>query len=193
MARKMSNDELYKLLRQMSNDELYKLLRQDAFDLREKAKTLFREAQDAQRCRNHELCKKLKKQAHSKLTEAQQWQKVAAEIIFNITNAKNNKFVIDLHGLHTSEAVGYVSQRLVQLNESNDTAQPLLVITGRGIHSRLGPKLPTAIKDFCDENGYYYKEGKPGTILVYITTRFSKSLKSHFEEYEEPLELKWVF
>lgn len=57
-------------------------------------------------------------------------QEVAAEAIFKMKNANNNEFVIDLHGLHASEAVDYVYRRLVLLDESADAPQPLLVITG---------------------------------------------------------------
>ncbi|GFZ18698.1 smr (Small MutS Related) domain-containing protein [Actinidia rufa] len=40
------------------------------------------------------------------------------------------------------------------------------VITGRGNHSRGQAALPTAVRNFLNENGYHYDEARPGLITV---------------------------
>lgn len=55
---------------------------------------------------------------------------------------------IDLHGFRVQEAVNYVAEVLVRIINDN-SASFLLIVTGRGKHSRNGmPKIRPAIESF---------------------------------------------
>ncbi|PSR88064.1 Polyadenylate-binding protein [Actinidia chinensis var. chinensis] len=53
-----------------------------------------------------------------------------------------------------------------QRASSQQRPTSLDVITGRGNHSRGQAALPTAVKNFLNENGYHYDEARPGLITV---------------------------
>ncbi|XP_010674328.2 uncharacterized protein LOC104890512 [Beta vulgaris subsp. vulgaris] len=137
--------------------------------------------------------------------------KAACEIL-SIRNEKNGIWILDLHGLHASEAVQAVKERLYmieaqvlshkqskqprplefpnsfrtkaevwcdrysdkcnKLEQSDEQASHKLkpvcleVITGIGNHSRGGAALPTAVKTFLADNGYWFDEARPGVIMV---------------------------
>ena len=63
---------------------------------------------------------------------------------------------IDLHGLHTDEAVEYMEKCLV---ENQQSEKPVYVITGTGHHSRNArEKLGRSVKEWLEGWGYAYKE-----------------------------------
>ncbi|CAK9146435.1 unnamed protein product [Ilex paraguariensis] len=82
-----------------------------------------------------------------------------------------NMWKLDLHGLHAMEAVQALEAHLKMIESQVSTSarqrrRSLLVITGRGNHSRGQPVLPTVIRNFLSENGYDYDDSGPGAITV---------------------------
>ena len=66
---------------------------------------------------------------------------------------QNQSDVLDLHGLHVSEATTFCLEYLHQYFARNN--QPLRIITGSGTHSRLGEsRLYPAIWNLLKKNGY---------------------------------------
>lgn len=50
----------------------------------------------------------------------------------------------------------------------------LVVITGRGNHSRSQPALPAAVRSFLNENGYRFDESRPGVVTVRPKFRYAQ-------------------
>ncbi|CAK9146432.1 unnamed protein product [Ilex paraguariensis] len=95
----------------------------------------------------------------------------AAKEILRIENWNNDIWKLDLHGLHAMEAVQALEEHL-QIIESEASIslrqrqRSLLVITGRGVHSRGQAVLPTATRSFLSERGYHYDDSRPGVFTV---------------------------
>ncbi|KAJ8648344.1 hypothetical protein MRB53_001367 [Persea americana] len=82
--------------------------------------------------------------------------------------------LIDLHGLHVSEAIHILKQELSFLRSTARSAvQPLqvLICVGTGHHtkgSRTPARLPIAVERFLLEEGLEYKESQPGLLQVVL-------------------------
>ncbi|KAJ1385082.1 Smr domain [Sesbania bispinosa] len=92
-----------------------------------------------------------------KMDIAQELNSKAATEIFKFNNRKNHIWRMDLHGLHASEAVQALQDRLHKIESEGSEhvhtkpVRHLLVITGVGKHSQGKPVLPTTVKSFLDK------------------------------------------
>jgi len=90
----------------------------------------------------------------------------AASVVFNANNKDLDENTIDLHGLHVTEAIQRVEQRVKQAREEG--RKNLTVIVGRGNHSVDGiPKLKPAVERLMAEQAIFCTPDKPRLGCIY--------------------------
>jgi DNA-nicking Smr family endonuclease len=67
---------------------------------------------------------------------------------------------IDLHGLTVAEAQAQLRSFFIEAHRNG--WKKVLIIHGKGIHSKDEPKLKKAVMDFIEHSSYAGKHGKPG-------------------------------
>jgi len=93
----------------------------------------------------------------------------AANTIFDHNNQKHSPDTIDLHGLYKAEAMKLLAERVETCKKSK--ADHLIVVVGRGTHSKNGKKLEPATATFATKNGIEFERNVPRDGC--ITFRFS--------------------
>ncbi|XP_060212375.1 uncharacterized protein LOC132639995 [Lycium barbarum] len=108
-------------------------------------------------------------QEHLQKIESQMTQNRAVHVnqvnLFESTGRNVNLFESAGHNVNLFESAGHNVNLFASLLNKQRPAF-LEVITGKGIHSRGQPALPTFIRSFLMENGYHYEERRPGVITV---------------------------
>lgn len=97
------------------------------------------------------------------------------------SSAPGQEIYVDLHGLHSEEAVEYLERILL---ENSRESKPVYAITGTGHHSKNGKdKVGKAIRNFLNEWRYAYREfsvpsdrNNMGGILGIDARSYDKSL-----------------
>ncbi|XP_059317421.1 uncharacterized protein LOC132067990 [Lycium ferocissimum] len=102
-------------------------------------------------------------QEHLQKIESQMTQNGATHV--NQVNLFESAGRIDVNLFESAGRIDVENENKVSLLNKQRPAF-LEVITGRGIHSRGQPALPTFIRSFLIENGYRYEERRPGVITV---------------------------
>ncbi len=64
---------------------------------------------------------------------------------------------VDLHALHVDEAIKAVADHVTALSIL-PSSMLLVIITGRGKHSRAGPQVQPAIRAWLQDRGLVYRE-----------------------------------
>lgn len=172
-------------------DDVYLSHRKEAMKMMRMAAQHSRAASNAFLRGDHISAQQNSSLAHEKRLTAEILNAEAASEILRIQNKNNGIWKIDLHGLHASEAVNALKERLQKIelefvgkravstitppfendmkkrNELSQHKQMILqVITGTGNHSKGQASLPIAIKSFLIENGYRFDDARPGVIGV---------------------------
>lgn len=172
-------------------DDVYLSHRKEAMKMMRMAAQHSRAANNAFLRGDHISAQRNSSLAHEKRLTAEILNAEAASEILRIQNKNNGVWKIDLHGLHASEAVNALTERLQKIelefvgkravstiappfendikkrNELSQHKQMILqVITGTGNHSKGEASLPIAIKTFLIENGYRFDDARPGVIAV---------------------------
>ncbi|XXG40751.1 hypothetical protein AAC387_Pa01g1389 [Persea americana] len=162
---------------------LYSELREEARDHARVRNAYFEQARQAYLIGNKALAKELsvKGQLHNMQMKAAHGK--AKESIYRQRNpigpelqsyGRGQERLIDLHGLHVSEAIHILKQELSFLRSTARSAvQPLqvLICVGTGHHtkgSRTPARLPIAVERFLLEEGLEYKESQPGLLQVVL-------------------------
>ncbi|XP_074601292.1 NEDD4-binding protein 2-like [Brevipalpus obovatus] len=77
---------------------------------------------------------------------------------------------LDLHGIHSDEVIptldSYISCKEEELKYRNIDKLNLNIITGRGAHSSIGPKLKPMVVKYLTKKKYHFKIPNPGMIRV---------------------------
>ncbi|XP_077230302.1 polyadenylate-binding protein-interacting protein 7-like [Tasmannia lanceolata] len=163
---------------------MYSNLREEARDHARLRNIYFEQARQAYLTGNKALAKKLSvegqlhnmqmKAAHGKAKDSIYRQRNSMEPEL-LSKGKGRERMIDLHGLHVSEAIQTLKQELSTLRSSaRSTVQRLqvLICVGTGHHtkgSRTPARLPVAVKRFLqEEEGLEYTEPQPGLLRVLI-------------------------
>ncbi|XP_048490981.1 uncharacterized protein LOC125492485 isoform X2 [Beta vulgaris subsp. vulgaris] len=193
-------------------DDVYLSCRKEAIKMMRAATRHSKAATNSFSRGDHISAQQFSLEARKEWKAAQSLNAKAACEILSIRNKNNGIWILDLHGLHASEAVQAVKERLYMieaqvlshkqskqqrplefpnsfrtkaeawrdkfsdkcnnLEQSDEQAAHKLkpicleVITGIGNHSRGGAALPTAVKTFLTDNGYWFDEARPGVIMV---------------------------
>lgn len=99
----------------------------------------------------------------------------------NKSGSTSNEIYVDLHGLHTEEAIEYLERVLL---ENEHDGRPIYAITGTGHHSKNGKdKVGKAVRNFLNEWRYAFREfsvpgdrNNMGGILGIDASSYDKSL-----------------
>ena len=73
---------------------------------------------------------------------------------------------VDLHGLTVAEAQAQLQNIFIKAHRLG--WKKVLIIHGKGIHSKEEPKLKKAVMDFIEHSAYAGKHGIPGAVWVAI-------------------------
>ena len=94
--------------------------------------------------------------------------KEASVAIFKHKNESQDKFHIDLHGLHVQEAIGFLQERLTQQKEHG--LDHLVVIYGAGNHSAGGVrKIKPEVEKLLIEKNLKFEHDNPNHGCCYVT------------------------
>uniref|UniRef100_A0A7C9AQ54 Smr domain-containing protein n=2 Tax=Opuntia streptacantha TaxID=393608 RepID=A0A7C9AQ54_OPUST len=163
--------------------DLYSELREDARDHARIRNAYFEQARQAYLIGNKALAKELsvKGQLHNMQMKAAHNQ--AQESIYRQRNPINpeqacgrgQEKMIDLHGLHVSEAIHVLRHELSVLSKAARSAEQRLYVyicVGTGHHtkgSRTPARLPVAVQRYLlEEEGLEYTEPQPGLLRVVL-------------------------
>ncbi|RKP06134.1 hypothetical protein THASP1DRAFT_5167, partial [Thamnocephalis sphaerospora] len=83
--------------------------------------------------------------------EMAKYHRMAAEEIFAARNQSRYQAIIDLHGLHTDEAIEFLDTHLWRLHDEGKTRA--FVFSGAGRHSIGRAKLLPAVIDYLEAEG----------------------------------------
>nr|KYP45626.1 NEDD4-binding protein 2 [Cajanus cajan] len=162
---------------------MYSELREEARDHACLRNAYFEQARQAYLIGNKALAKELSakgqlhnmhmKAAHGKAQESiyRQRNPVAPEMQ---GNGRGHERIIDLHGLHASEAIHVLKHELSVLKNTAIAAEQRLqvyICVGTGHHtrgSRTPARLPIAVQRFLLEEGIDFTEPQPGLLRVVI-------------------------
>ncbi|QCE16343.1 polyadenylate-binding protein-interacting protein 7-like isoform X2 [Vigna unguiculata] len=162
---------------------MYSELREEARDHACLRNAYFEQARQAYLIGNKALAKELSakgqlhnmhmKAAHGKAQESiyRQRNPVASEMQ---GNGRGHERIIDLHGLHASEAIHVLKHELSVLKSTAIAAEQRLqvyICVGTGHHtrgSRTPARLPIAVQRFLLEEGIDFTEPQPGLLRVVI-------------------------
>ncbi|KAJ8767483.1 hypothetical protein K2173_017527 [Erythroxylum novogranatense] len=163
---------------------MYSELREEARDHARLRNAYFEQARQAYLIGNKALAKELSlkgqlhnmhmKAAHGKAQEAiyRQRNPVGLEVQ---GNGRGHERMIDLHGLHVSEAIHFLKHELSVLRSTARAAEQRLqvyICVGTGHHtrgSRTPARIPVAVQRYLlEEEGLDYTEPQPGLLRVVI-------------------------
>lgn len=162
---------------------LYSELREDARDHARMRNAYFEQARQAYLIGNKALAKELsvKGQLHNMQMKAAHNQ--AQESIYRQRNpispeqgcGRGQEKMIDLHGLHVSEAIHMLRHELSVLSKAARSAEQrfhVYICVGTGHHtkgSRTPARLPVAVQRYLlEEEGLEYTEPQPGLLRVVL-------------------------
>ncbi|CAM8892313.1 unnamed protein product [Rhodiola kirilowii] len=164
---------------------MYSELREEARDHARVRNVYFEQARQAYLIGNKALAKELSmkgqlfnmrmKAAHGQAQESiyRQRNPVSPEMQLNGRGGQE-RMMIDLHGLHVSEAIHKLKHELTILRHAaraNDQRIQVFICVGTGHHtkgSRTPVRLPVAVQQFLLEEGIDYSETQPGLLRVVI-------------------------
>ncbi|KAJ8750881.1 hypothetical protein K2173_016062 [Erythroxylum novogranatense] len=163
---------------------MYSELRGEARDHARLRNAYFEQARQAYLVGNKALAKELSvkgqlhnmhmKAAHGKAQESIYRQRNPVELEIQ-GNGRVRERMIDLHGLHVSEAIHMLKHELSVLRSTDSAAEQRLqvyICVGTGHHtrgSRTPARLPVAVQRYLlEEEGLDYTEPQPGLLRVVI-------------------------
>ncbi|RWA08020.1 hypothetical protein EKO27_g7084 [Xylaria grammica] len=144
----------------------YKKLREEADAEYEKKKNCMQRAHEAYENGDGAGAKQLSNEGKEHAARAEELDRKASRMIFDINNAMADDDAIDLHGQYVEEAISRLAERI---RKDQVKGRPHLhVIVGKGNHS-VGhiQKLKPAVEDLCRDLGLHYKtEENAGRVFV---------------------------
>ncbi|XP_060065179.1 uncharacterized protein LOC132545513 [Ylistrum balloti] len=137
----------------------------------------FQKAQEAYRRGMRDVASFYSRQGHGHSQKIKEANQRAAEKILQRNSLLKERSAIDLHGLHVDEAIEAL-ERIIPEREEDLKANPdkrkqhLVIITGRGSHSRGGiARIRPAVLRFLVANGYKYSEIYKGCFKILLKYR----------------------
>ncbi|KAG0469899.1 hypothetical protein HPP92_015984 [Vanilla planifolia] len=163
---------------------MYSASRGEARDYARLRNACFQQARDAYMIGNKALAKELgdkgklynlqMKEAHAKAREAIYRQRNPLGSETSELPGQGQERMIDLHGLHVSEALHVLKHELSLLRSvarSGGYRLPVLICVGTGHHTkgaRTPARLPIAVEQYLLEEGLHYTQPQPGLLRVVI-------------------------
>jgi DNA-nicking Smr family endonuclease len=158
-----------------STSHQYMQHREEAARLCIQRNVLFEQATFAYQTGNKLSAKNLAFQAHTLNEEIAKLHETAASTIYQSRNNYSHtnvakEVVIDLHGLHSEEAVSCVERKVEELRKKGYQGD-LNIITGTGNHSKFKAKVLPAVLAWVKQSGNRYQQGsmedgRGGIIVV---------------------------
>ncbi|KRZ62940.1 Tubulin gamma-1 chain, partial [Trichinella nativa] len=145
-----------------------KKLREEARNHQKNRIMNFQKAQDAYRRGMKSVAWHYAQKGHLYHRKAKEADQQAAEKIIEHHNSVHPINVVDLHGLHVSEAISYVAKSLRRVIESTSLNE-VKIIPGQGSHSTDGPRLKPAVLRYLKCRNLNFYESNPGMIVVNLT------------------------
>lgn len=115
------------------------------------------------------------KAAHEKAQESIYYQRNPISVDTQQGNGRGQERIIDLHGLHVSEAIHVLKRDLMTLKNIARSAEQRLqvyICVGTGHHTkgaRTPARLPVAVQRYLlEEEGLHYSEPQPGLLRVVV-------------------------
>ncbi|WOL01058.1 polyadenylate-binding protein-interacting protein 7-like isoform X1 [Canna indica] len=162
---------------------VYSESREEARDLARLRNACFEQARQAYLIGNKALAKELSFKGQLYNMHMKAAHEKAKEAIYRKRNPVSSKIqgyggeqdpLIDLHGLHVTEAIQVLNHELRALkNTARATGQRLrvMICVGTGHHtrgSRTPARLPVAVEQFLLEEGLHFTQPQPGLLSVVI-------------------------
>ena len=130
-------------------------------------KEAFENSQKAWKSGDKQKAKEYSDLGYEYREKMQTYNSYAVKIVASAKNIQRESDEIDLHGLYVEEALQFFTETIKKklYGKEIDT---LKVITGKGLHSKDGPKIKKNIIDFCLKNNLNVEEDKTneGCLLI---------------------------
>jgi DNA-nicking Smr family endonuclease len=129
----------------------YKQYRSKSNDFGKQMQEAFEASQNAWKSGDKKKAKEYSDLGYECRQKMQMYNSKAVKLIVSSNNNGREFDEIDLHGLYVKEALEFfiktANSKLV-----SKSIEFLKVITGKGLHSKEGPKIKQAIIEYCDKN-----------------------------------------
>ncbi|CAK7903380.1 hypothetical protein CAAN1_07S07162 [[Candida] anglica] len=164
-----------------ATDSEYKRLRAKADECYQKRSSLSQQSQAAFKSGDKSRAHDLSEESKKFLSQAEGYNRQAAEYVFRENNADSAGDEIDLHGLYVKEAEYILQNRLGAAIRSNQSH--LRVIVGKGLHSSNGiAKLKPAIDQLCDECNLRHRidPKNTGVMIIDLENAQTSQIPNHW-------------
>ncbi|KAJ3654497.1 hypothetical protein Zmor_013682 [Zophobas morio] len=133
----------------------------------------YKNAKQCLKVQNHKLANYYYQQAKEQTKLIEEANNRAAAAFLAENSERHSKNTIDLHHLFVREAIqaldNFLDKEITSLQDEHLKTKFLVVITGRGKHSRDGvPKIKLAVMDRLKNRKLKYSEINPGSLRVHI-------------------------
>lgn len=164
-----------------ATDNNYKQLRSKADALYQKRNKLSQQSQQAYKQGDKAKAHKLSEELKSILSEAEGYNRKAAEYVFRENNTDSAEDEIDLHGLYVKEAEYFLQNRIAASIRTNQSH--LNVIVGKGLHSQNGiSKLKPAIDQMCHDCSLKHRMDphNSGVLIIDLSNTHENQVPNHW-------------
>ena len=165
-----------------ATDNQYKQLRAKADELYKKKNQLSQQSQNAYQSGDKQKAHELSEQSKKILSQAENYNRQAAEYVFRENNADSAEDEIDLHGLYVKEAEFFLQNRIAACIKTNQSH--LRVIVGKGLHSANGiAKLKPAIDQMCTDCNLKHRidPKNTGVLVIDLTNTQGNQIPNHWD------------
>ena len=156
---------------------MYSESRGEARDFARIRNACFEQARQAYLVGNKALAKELSMKGQAYNTQMKAAHEKAREAIYRqrnpVTSQRGSDRLIDLHGLHVSEAIHILKVELGALRSTARVAgerMQVMVCVGTGHHTKGSrtARLPIAVEQFLLDEGLHYTQAQPGLLRVVV-------------------------
>lgn len=151
---------------QSSSGENMESLRWKMFDCKERRQEILEKARICYQSKKYAVASFYTKQAQDCKDEL---ARIKEQLIDYVVTTSPYE-TLDLHGIHSDEVIptldSYISCKEEELKYRNIDKLNLNIITGRGAHSSVGPKLKPIVVKYLTKKKYHFKIPNPGMIRV---------------------------
>ncbi|XP_062228445.1 polyadenylate-binding protein-interacting protein 7-like [Phragmites australis] len=155
---------------------MYSESRGEARDFARVRNACFEQARQAYLVGNKALAKELSMKGQAYNAQMKAAHEKAREAIYRqrnpVSSQRGSDHLIDLHGLHVSEAIHILKVELAALKGARATGERMqvMVCVGTGHHTKGSrtARLPIAVEQFLLDEGLHYTQPQPGLLRVMV-------------------------
>ncbi|KAL8047426.1 hypothetical protein ABFX02_08G240500 [Erythranthe guttata] len=157
---------------EFEQDDVYLIYRKDAIRMTRSASRHSKAANDAYLRGDHTSALRFSLKTQEDWTDAEKLNAKAAKEILTLRNHKNDPWTLDLHGLHSAEAVEALRERLQ--NVENLVKKTNYLATSNGVHKESGLSVAASVQSntsFKMENfGRHHPSSRHRPMLLQVIT-----------------------